>query len=95
MCVLPSQPVSAECTMMHPDFQAFTSHTVLESFQKRIEVVEAWDEKVVAGLSDGSVVVLQPDGDKEAGPWQVIKALKQFSKKSVLQMQVRSSSIIL
>lgn len=73
---------------MHPDFQAFTCHTVLESFQKKIEVVEAWDEKVMAGLSDGSLVVLEPSEDNEAGSWQVIKALKQFSKKSILQLQV-------
>ena len=78
---------------MHPDFQAFTSHTVLESFQKKIEVVEGWDEKIIAGLSDGSLVILQPDEENDSRPWQVIKALKQFSKKSVLQMQVRQHII--
>lgn len=80
---------------MHPDFQAFISHTVLDSFQKKIEVVEAWGEKVMAGLSDGSLVVLQPNEEDEAGPWQVIQAIKPFSKKSVVQMQVAACRVSL
>lgn len=80
---------------MHPDFQAFISQTVLDSFQKKIEVVEAWGQKVMAGLSDGSLVVLQPNEEDEAGPWQVIQAIKPFSKKSVVQMQVAARSVSL
>ncbi len=77
---------------MPADFQAFVSHTILDSFQKKIEVVEAWGDKVIAGLSDGSLVILEPNEEDQAGPWQVVQALKQFSKKSVMQMQVRFAS---
>ena len=75
---------------MHSEFQAFTSTVVLESIQKKIEVLEGWGEKAIAALSDGTLMVLEPQ-DTEAGPWQVVQAMKQFSKKPLLQMQVAQS----
>lgn len=78
---------------MSQDFQAFTAHAVLDSFQKKIEVLEAWDGKIIAGLADGSLMVLQPDEVDKHGPWQVMQALKQFSKKYVLQIQVITQTL--
>lgn len=73
---------------MNPDFQAFTLSSVLEGFQKKIEVIEAWEEKVMAGLADGTLMVLQPDDSGESKPWQIVQALKQFAKKAMIQLQV-------
>lgn len=73
---------------MSEEFQAFSSSPVLDSFQKRIEVLEAWEGKVIAGLADSTLVVLDPSRSEEAGPWQVVQALKAFSKKPLLQLQV-------
>ena len=74
--------------MSQQDFQAFSSSVVLDSFQKRIEVLEPWDGKVIAGLADCTLVVLQPDQTDEIGSWQVVQALKSFSKKALLHIQV-------
>ena len=70
------------------DFQAFTPSIILEGFQKRIDVIEAWGSKVLAGLADGSLVVLQSGDAGGNQPWQVAQALKQFAKKPMLQLQV-------
>ena len=74
---------------MHPDFQAFASSVVLESVQKKIEVLEAWGDRAFAGLADSTLMVLQPSEGAGNGPWQVTQALKQFSKKPLVQIQVQ------
>ena len=74
---------------MSIDFQAFTSSVVLDNFQKKIKVLDGWNGKVLAGLEDGTLVVLEPNAEDAAGPWQVAQALKAFSKKHAVQMQVR------
>ena len=73
---------------MSVDFQAFTCTVVLDNFQKKIEVLEAWDDKVLAGLGDGTLVVLQADPEAPSASWQVLQALKNFGKKYISQLQV-------
>lgn len=73
---------------MSVDFQAFSARVVLDTFQKKIDVLEAWQGKVLAGLADGSLVVLEADGTSGDGPWQVVQAVKAFAKKQLLQLQV-------
>jgi hypothetical protein len=73
---------------MSIDFQAFTSSIVLDTFQKKIEVLDVWNGKALAGLSDGTLVVLEPNLEDPQGPWQVVQALKAFNKKHAVQMQV-------
>jgi len=73
---------------MSIDFQAFTSTIVLDTFQKKIEALDCWNGKVMAGLADGTLVVLEPNAEDAGRPWQVAQALKAFSKKHAVQMQV-------
>ena len=72
------------------DFQTFTSRVVLDVFQKKIEVLEVWQGKVLAGLADGTLVLLESDPAEEQAPWQVVQAMKNFGK-SLSQMQVRNA----
>jgi len=73
---------------MSIDFQAFSSSIVLDTFQKKIEVLDVWNGRVLAGLADGTLVVLEPVLEDAQGPWQVVQALKAFSKKHAVQIQV-------
>ena len=76
---------------MVEELRAFTTAVVLAAFQKKIEVLEAWEESVLAGLGDGTLVVLRPDAVQPGAPWQVVQALKGFGKKYIAQLQVRCS----
>ena len=78
---------------MAAKFEAFTANLVLQSLQKRIETVDVWEDKVMVGLSDGTLMILEPDQAREDSPYQVMKALRSFGKKSLYQIQVQSLTI--
>lgn len=45
---------------MASDFQAFSLLPVLEDVQKKIEALEAWEDKVLVGFADGTLMILGP-----------------------------------
>ena len=60
-------------------WEAFQSSVVTENFGKRIQALEVWNEQLLAGLVDGTLVVFappQPPADP-CGPWQVKPSLLQ------------------
>lgn len=73
---------------MGDDFRAFSCSVVLDNFHKKIEVLEALDDKILAGLGDGTLVVLQQDEKNPDGQWQVTKAYKNFGQRRILQLRV-------
>ncbi len=73
---------------MSQDFSAYETSVVLENFHKKIEVLEVLDEQLLAGLGDGSLVVLEPGKDTEGTHWQVTRALKNFGQRRITQLQV-------
>ena len=75
---------------MVADFKAFRTHAVLQSLQKKIQAVEIWQEKVLVGLSDGTLMVLEPDSENLESPYQVVKAMRGFGKNCIYQLQVWS-----
>lgn len=75
--------------MAELDFQAFTCSIVLDNFHKKIEVLEVLDDKILAGLGDGTLVVLQQDAANPGGRWQVTHAYKGFGHRRILQLKVR------
>ncbi|KAK9829459.1 hypothetical protein WJX72_005979 [[Myrmecia] bisecta] len=83
---------------MAAEFAAFTSQAILDKFQKRVEVVEVWAGRILAGLVDGTLVVLAPDQQGlggAGGKWQVQQAIKGFGKKYLSQLQVAQSGSLL
>ncbi len=70
------------------EFKAFSCSVILDNFHKKIEVLEALDDKILAGLGDGTLVVLQQDGTNPDGQWQVTKAYKNFGQRRILQLRV-------
>lgn len=80
---------------MSVDFQAFTAGVVLDALGKRVDALEAWGNTILAGLADGSFVLLEPDSRASPGqaaeqqPWQVVQAVKAFAKRQLLQLQAR------
>jgi hypothetical protein len=78
---------------MAADFKAFTSSTVLDNFQKKIDVLEIWDDSLLAGLVDGTLVVLRPDAGDPQGPWQVVQAYKNIAQKYIAQLQVNLAAL--
>ena len=77
---------------MSEDFWAFETSVVLENFHKKIEVLEVIGNQLLAGLGDGSLVVLEPGKGGDGTQWQVSKALKSFGQRRIVQLQVSSSS---
>ena len=73
---------------MSQDFSAYETSVVLENFHKKIEVLEVLGEQILAGLGDGSLVVLEPGKDTDGTHWQVTKALKNFGQRRITQLQV-------
>ena len=73
---------------MSASFEAFSSGLVLQSLQKKIEAVEVWENKVLVGLSDGTLMVLEEDESRPESAYQVVKAVRGFGKKGVFQLQV-------
>ena len=73
---------------MSQDFSAYETSAVLEDFHKKIEVLEVLDKQLLAGLGDGSLVVLESGKDTEGTHWQVTKALKNFGQRRITQLQV-------
>ena len=73
---------------MNQDFPAFEMSEVLENFHKRIEVLEVLDDQLLAGLGDGSLIVLEPGKNSDGKHWQVVKALKSFGQRRIIQLQV-------
>lgn len=73
---------------MSADFQAFSCTTVLEGFPKKVEALEVYDGRVLAGLADGTLCVLEPDRQAVEAPWQVAQALKGFGKRGISQLKV-------
>ncbi|BDA43540.1 Vam6/Vps39-like protein [Coccomyxa sp. Obi] len=80
---------------MGDDFRAFSCSVVLDNFHKKIEVLEALDDKILAGLGDGTLVVLQQDENNPDGQWQVTKAYKSFGQRRILQLWVWKSKGLL
>ena len=74
---------------MSQDFLAYETSVVLENFHKKIEVLEVLDKQLLAGLGDGSLVVLEPGKGAEGTHWQVTKALKNFGQRRITQLQVQ------
>lgn len=75
--------------MSGDEFKAFSCFVILDNFHKKIEVLEALDDKILAGLGDGTLVVLQQDDRNPGGQWQVTKAYKNFGQRRILQLRVR------
>lgn len=73
---------------MAGSYEAFTSRLVLQSLQKKVEAVEVWEDKVLAGMSDGTLMLLEPDQGDPESPYQVVKAMRAFGKKCIYQLQV-------
>jgi hypothetical protein len=69
---------------------------VLDNFQKKIEALEVWDGRVLAGLADGTLMVLQEEPGGGGGPrWQVTQAVKGFGQRRILQLQARLPTCML
>lgn len=73
---------------MSQDFSAFETSTVLENFHKKVEVLEVLGNQLLAGLGDGSLVVLELGNASDGTHWQVTKALKNFGQRRIVQLQV-------
>ena len=73
---------------MAVDFQAFASEIVLDSFQKKIEAIEAFQDGVAAGLSDGTLVLFRPNSEDAAARWQMYQAHRNICKRHAAQLQV-------
>lgn len=71
---------------MGDDFRAFSCSIVLDNFHKKIEVLETLYDKILAGLGDGTLVVLQQDEKNPDGQWQVTRAYKSFGQRRILQL---------
>ena len=74
---------------MASEFQAFTVQTTLDNFQKKIEAVESVQNGVLAGLVDGTLVLLKPDPANDDAKWQVSQAYRNICKRNSTQIQVR------
>lgn len=70
-------------------FQAFAVESVLDTFQKKIEALECVQEGLLAGLTDGTLVLLRPDAREATAPWQVSQAYRSLCKKGSTQLQVQ------
>ena len=81
--------------MAEQDFAAFSCSTVLDNFHKNIEVLECLDDQLLAGLGDGTLVVLQQDAANPDGRWQVTRAYKGFGQRRILQLKVLSGLVLL
>ncbi len=79
---------------MAADFKAFSYSTVLSNWQKRIETLEVWDSNLLAGLVDGTLVVLREDSKNPCGPWQVTQTYKNLAQKYIAQLQVAFSLLL-
>ena len=71
------------------ELQAFTLQTILDNFQKKIEAIECVQGGLLAGLVEGTLVLLKPSPLEGSGQWQVSQAYRNICKKSATQLQVR------
>lgn len=70
----------------------FTLSIITEEVPEKIECIGVWEDKVLAGLYDGSVVLYEPEFEEQTvGPWRLVRHAKGIGKKSLTQMDVSKS----
>jgi hypothetical protein len=75
-------------------FTAYTHQTVVQQLGRTVLSLCPWEDRLLVGLADGSLLVLQqqPAADEGATsssrPWQVVQVHKAFGRKGVLQLLV-------
>ncbi|KAF6257282.1 hypothetical protein COO60DRAFT_26268 [Scenedesmus sp. NREL 46B-D3] len=77
-------------------FEAYEPSVVVDEFARKIDSLCVWDDTLIAGLSDGSLLFFQEQQQQqgnEQGPgrvlssWQVTRVQKSFGKRGVQQLQ--------
>lgn len=73
-------------------FEAFQPSVVVDEFARKIESLCVWEDTLVSGLSDGSLLFFNEQSSEEQGSrvvstWQVTRVQKSFGKRSILQLQ--------
>lgn len=68
--------------------EAFTFVIVSHDLPDKVESLCPYKDRVYVGLSDGSLIVLEPEFElHEDGPWSIEKRVKGFAKRGILQME--------
>ena len=84
---------------MSSGYEAFKPTTVLSNFPKQILSLEHIDDRLFAGLGDGSLVILarpEQTQDNSNSSWQVVQAHKTFGRKYVSQLlAIKQSTLLL
>ncbi len=97
MAAAPAAGSSSSSSSSSSAFQAFSPEVVVDDFGRKIESLAVWRDQLLAGLSDGSLLLLQrPPSAPSAAPaagagappraWQVSRVHKQLSKRPLLQL---------
>lgn len=73
-------------------FEAFEPGVVVDEFARKIDSLCVWNNTLIAGLSDGSLLFFEEqNAESSAGAsistWQVTRVQKSFGKRSILQLQ--------
>ena len=88
-------------------FEAYRVETVVDNFGRRIDSLCVWNENVLCGLQDGSLLFFKADEDSVHGKvqssnrgqsplkWQVVRVQRMFGKKSIKQLQIISTRSLL
>jgi len=72
--------------------EAFTFAVISHDLPDRIECVCPWNDRLLVGLADGSLIILEPEFDLYvAGPWSIQDHFKGVGKKAITQLEVIST----
>jgi hypothetical protein len=76
-------------------FEAYEPSVVADEFARKIDSLCVWEDTLIAGLSDGSLLFFneQQQGSEQGSgrvltSWQVTRVQKNFGKRGVQQLQV-------
>jgi hypothetical protein len=75
-------------------FEAYEPSVVVDEFARKIDSICVWEDNLIAGLSDGSLLFFQEQqqGSEQGSgrvlsSWQVTRVQKNFGKRGVQQLQ--------
>eukprot|EP00210_Caulerpa_lentillifera_P001355 g1303.t1 len=72
--------------------EAFTFAVISHDLPDRIDCVSPWHDRLLVGLADGSLVILEPEfGLDVVGPWSIQDHIKGVGKRGFIQIEVISS----
>lgn len=75
-------------------FEAYEPSVVVDEFARKIDSLCVWEDNLIAGLSDGSLLFFQEQqqgseqgSSRRLSSWQVTRVQKNFGKRGVQQLQ--------